>query len=124
MKAWIEKLFKRMGYVKIERLHYNNFGYGMAKRLDEHRELIELLHDKKFLDSHFWVIGWLETQDDYLSQIYNVLYGHYPLNPEGMTRKDRFENKFVRRKPEALINRQLEMRRRAEIRQCGEVEND
>lgn len=124
MQKWIEALFKRLGYVKIERLHYNNRGYGMAKRLDENRELIELLHRKNFLASHPWVIGWLETQDDYLSEVFNILYGHYPLDPENMTSKDMFDNKYVRSKPDALVNWKIEVRRRADIRKSCEVKND
>lgn len=44
---------------------------GAGKRLDEHRELAELLRKKApdLLQQHPWVNGWLESQDSYLDRL-------------------------------------------------------
>lgn len=44
---------------------------GILKRLDEHRELIELLQRSAptFLRDHFWVYSWLKSQDDFLQTL-------------------------------------------------------
>jgi hypothetical protein len=41
---------------------------GVFKRIDEHRELFDLLEQDApgFLEDHFWVPGWFEDLDDYL----------------------------------------------------------
>ena len=42
-------------------------GGGIYKRIDENRELLELLERDapEFLASHFWVRGWLKSHDDF-----------------------------------------------------------
>lgn len=44
---------------------------GIHKRIDENRELLELLQDKapEFLANHWWVEGWLRSQDEFLSDL-------------------------------------------------------
>lgn len=44
---------------------------GVFKRIDENRELLELLHEKApaLLASHPWVEGWLKSQDEFLSEL-------------------------------------------------------
>ena len=44
---------------------------GVFKRIDENRELLELLQQQApgFLDRHPWVEGWLEGQDEFLSRL-------------------------------------------------------
>jgi hypothetical protein len=41
---------------------------GVFKRIDENRELLELLFDRapQVLEQHPWVIGWLASQDVFL----------------------------------------------------------
>lgn len=41
---------------------------GLDKRIDENRELLELLQHRasRFLELHPWVVGWLKSQDDFL----------------------------------------------------------
>lgn len=44
---------------------------GIYKRIDENRELMELLQQRcpEFLIGNFWVRGWLESQDRFLLQL-------------------------------------------------------
>lgn len=44
---------------------------GIFKRLDENRELLELLIQEtpELLHSHPWVVGWLASQDDFLQEL-------------------------------------------------------
>ncbi len=44
---------------------------GIFKRLDENRELLELLMQEtpEFLATHPWVVSWLESQDDFLLEL-------------------------------------------------------
>lgn len=49
---------------------YQN-GYGIYKRIDENRELLELLKKEcpEFLEDHFWIEGWLESHDQFFSEL-------------------------------------------------------
>lgn len=44
---------------------------GVHKRIDENRELLELLKEQapEFLEKHFWVEGWLRSQDEFLNDL-------------------------------------------------------
>lgn len=44
---------------------------GIFKRIDENRELMELLQKDapEFVHKHPWVMGWLESQDNFLSEL-------------------------------------------------------
>lgn len=44
---------------------------GIFKRLDENRELLELLirETPALLRTHPWVVGWLASQDDFLQEL-------------------------------------------------------
>ena len=46
-------------------------GRGVFKRIDENRELVELLLEEcpGFLEQHPWVLGWLRSQDDFLTEL-------------------------------------------------------
>jgi hypothetical protein len=46
-------------------------GGGVHKRIDENRELLELLQREapEFLASHRWVEGWLASNDEFLSAL-------------------------------------------------------
>jgi hypothetical protein len=48
---------------------------GVHKRIDENVELLELLRKRApdFLEKHPWVIGWFESQDEFLRQLANTL---------------------------------------------------
>jgi hypothetical protein len=46
-------------------------GGGVHKRIDENRELLELLQREapEFLASHWWVEGWLASNDEFFSAL-------------------------------------------------------
>jgi hypothetical protein len=46
-------------------------GRGVHKRIDENRELLELLQSKcpEFMDKHHWVQGWLLSHDDFFTYL-------------------------------------------------------
>lgn len=48
-----------------------NRGGGINKRLDENRELLELLRSDapNFLATHPWVEGWLSSNNDFLTSL-------------------------------------------------------
>lgn len=50
-------------------------GRGIYKRIDEHRELLQLLQHcaPNLLTHHNWVIGWLRSQDSFLCRVANTL---------------------------------------------------
>lgn len=48
---------------------------GIHKRIDENRELLETLqrHAPELLEKHWWVEGWLQSQDGFLSDVLAAL---------------------------------------------------
>lgn len=46
-------------------------GGGIYKRIDENRELLELLQKEApdLLEKQPWIVGWLESQDDFLCEL-------------------------------------------------------
>lgn len=48
---------------------------GIHKRIDENRELLDLLQSRapEFLEKHFWVEGWLRSQDEFLADLLAAL---------------------------------------------------
>ena len=44
-------------------------GGGIHKRIDENRELVELLQHDGFLDRYPWAIEWLRCHDEFLSAL-------------------------------------------------------
>lgn len=47
---------------------------GIFKRIDENRELLELLEDKapEVLNQYCWIVSWLQSQDRFLSELATV----------------------------------------------------
>lgn len=58
LKAWIEKQLLAHGYVKKATIdEHLNFARSVAKRLDEHREVVETIEKRTdLLDTAFWHI--------------------------------------------------------------------
>ena len=48
-------------------------GGGIHKRIDENRELLELLQQDGFIDRYPWVKGWLRSQDEFLSAVLDAV---------------------------------------------------
>ncbi|MBF4991024.1 hypothetical protein [Methylophilus sp. QUAN] len=67
-----------------EVLHTNN--RGIVKRIDEGRELLELLQEKcpGFLEEHFWVEGWIESNDRFLMDLATAAKKTHLFKPKGM----------------------------------------
>ena len=47
---------------------------GIFKRIDENRELLELLYEKapELMDKCFWIRCWIESQDEFLSKLAEI----------------------------------------------------
>ena len=58
---WTEQLQRVLGHV----------GGGIHKRVDENRELLELLQREApdLLVKNPWVVGWIKANDDFLTEI-------------------------------------------------------
>ena len=50
---------------------------GIYKRIDENRELLQLLQREVpwLLESHFWIEGWIEAQDRFLTDLEEAARG-------------------------------------------------
>ena len=62
-------------------------GGGVFKRIDENRELLELMQKEapEFLKKHSWVYLWIDAQDNFLTELAKAaeirpLQGHEPRN--------------------------------------------
>ncbi|MDD2892551.1 MAG: hypothetical protein PHF20_01360 [Halothiobacillaceae bacterium] len=64
---WLSELFKSKQQKSVERILSRHYG-GIYKRIDENRELMELLQAKapEFLAAHPWVNSWLDSTDGFL----------------------------------------------------------
>lgn len=75
----------RPGPIKPEEL---DFAQNVAKRLDEHRELVmDLIEQTDFLadrEATPWRAGHLATQDDYLMYLFFLRYGMWPDAPNAV----------------------------------------
>ncbi|MDA0385578.1 hypothetical protein [Vibrio owensii] len=109
VKAWIEKQLLAHGYVKKATIDQQlNFARSVAKRLDEHREVVEAIEKRTdLLDTAFWHISHLATQDDYLMRLFKLVHGHYPDTSKQGQDKAVFEETFVRVRPSVLGECQL-----------------
>lgn len=91
MIKWLSELFKSKNQKNVEHILSQHYG-GIYKRIDENREMVELLKQKYpslFVD-HFWVEGWLKSQDGFLNDLaktipkdknlkrFNVIEGKFP----------------------------------------------
>jgi hypothetical protein len=48
---------------------------GLVKRIDENRELLELLQERvpQFVSSHPWLVGWIQANDNFFTQLEGIL---------------------------------------------------
>lgn len=51
---------------------------GLIKRIDENRELLELLQERvpEFVSSHSWLVGWIKSNDQFFTQLEGILKTH------------------------------------------------
>jgi len=54
---------------------------GLVKRIDENRELLELLQERvpQFVSSHPWLVGWIQANDNFFTQLEGILETHQML---------------------------------------------
>lgn len=54
---------------------------GLVKRIDENRELLELLQERvpQFVSSHPWLVGWIQANDNFFTQLEDILETHQAL---------------------------------------------
>ncbi|ELV7517779.1 hypothetical protein QMU85_002785 [Photobacterium damselae] len=51
----------------------------IAKRLDEHREIVDkIINNSNLLMEYNYIISWAKSNDDYLVAIYQLVYGYEP----------------------------------------------
>ena len=94
MKNFLCELVKSKAQKNIENILSSYYG-GVHKRIDENRELVELLQQKypSLFEEHFWVEGWLKSQDGFLNELAKNL-------PENKKRINVIKGKFPRPFPE------------------------
>lgn len=80
--ALMDWLMAKFGYVHKSKINEQlDWGFSVAKRLDEHRELVEAVHTHTQLyQERPWHIAHAETQDDYLMRLYHFVHGTWPEN--------------------------------------------
>lgn len=78
----ISTIAKPFGLVPIADLKETldqGFGMSIAKRLDEHREVVEEIERHTgLLSSGYWHAVHLASQDDYLMRVYHLVHGQWP----------------------------------------------
>lgn len=63
--------FKKLSKLnRLEKVIHTSYR-GVVKRVDENREMLELLQQEapEFLHKHPWVEGWLQGQDGFLTEL-------------------------------------------------------
>lgn len=64
---------------------------GLAKRIDENRELLELLQERvpQFVSSHPWLVGWIKANDEFFTQLEGILENRKVLYMSNMNKVPR-----------------------------------
>lgn len=97
------KILKKLGLIKKSDLDNNlNYARSVAKRLDEHRELVENLEESGFFKDYFWHIGHVTIQDDYLMRLYFMVHGRFPSEQEHPSQSEVLKYGYVRKRPAIL----------------------
>lgn len=119
LKGFVDAAARRLGYVPVSEIRDKlDYSFSVAKRLDEHREVVEqilarttLFHDCPWHALH------MAAQDDYLMRHFHMVHGCWPEEVEhGYTPADAAKMKDARLPPSKLPRRILpEVRKRPEI---------
>lgn len=91
----------KLGYIRVEQVKEQlNFARSVGKRLDEHREEVEEIHETTdyFEKGELWQVAHHATQDDYLMRLYHMVHGCWPIETEGMQPT----GEYVRARPTIL----------------------
>lgn len=56
-------------------------GFGVYKRIDENRELLQLLQQEApdFLEQFPWVVGWIQTNDEFFNALLHTAEIEHPI---------------------------------------------
>lgn len=88
--AFVPEFFSKPkeGELKAIELVMKKSARGVHKRIDENRELLELLQQRapEFLRENFWVEGWLRGQDMFLNDLLRALPIPNPLESKQFPR--------------------------------------
>lgn len=94
----IDKILVKFGLLrKKETDRKLDFARSVGKRLDEHRELVEVICEKTNLFQEFWHAMHMATQDDYLMRLFYIRHGRWP--SEGPCP---YTGEYVRKRPAIL----------------------
>ena len=88
----IRKFFASVDFFRLRAVDdvTSRIGRGVFKRIDENRELLELLRERcpQFMVDHPWVEGWLESHDDFFVELAKATRADNPFeeaNGSGIT---------------------------------------
>ena len=95
----IDKLLSKFGLVRSKLINEQlDYARNVAKRLDEHRELVESIAESTDLfKAKPWHIGHMATQDDYLMRLFFLRHSQWPLIDNLHTQQG-----YVRSRPKIL----------------------
>lgn len=76
----MSRIARKLGFVRLADIKKQlNFGYSVAKRLDEHREIVEQIQQHTtLLERGYWYTAHLATQDDYLMRLFHLVHDCWP----------------------------------------------
>ena len=96
----IDALLAKFGLVRVSHVkHQLDFGYSVAKRLDEHREVVEAIaKETDLFNKGYWHAMHLAAQDDYLMRVFRLVHGVWP----NSTSTQSTSELFVRPRPAVL----------------------
>jgi len=96
----IDRILAKFGLIRKKRLDIDlDFCHSIAKRVDEHREIIEAIIEKTDLFENDWHINHFATLDDYLLRLHYLRHGFFPDNIPSMMM---YGPVVPRRRPEIL----------------------
>jgi hypothetical protein len=80
LERMIDRVAKRLGFVRLSAVRMQlNYGYSVAKRLDEHREVVEgIVAQTTLFEQYPWHASHMATQDDYLVRLFRMVHGCWP----------------------------------------------
>lgn len=84
LKEFVDAAAKRFGFVRMIEVRENlDYCFSVAKRLDEHREVVEAISARTTLFEECpWHATHLASQDDYLMRLFRMVHGCWPEEAE------------------------------------------
>jgi hypothetical protein len=98
----LDAIAAKFGFIRKSDVIRNlQFARSVGKRLDEHREVVEVIEAKTTLfnkSEGYWHASHMATQDDYLMRLYYMVHGCWP---DDSTRHQR-NDEVIRPRPVVL----------------------